>query len=87
MPLFSDACYLCSNHRPALEGKLLVANMLENERQTRNRLARYKIFREKYGDNWQEMINMEQDPATVSTEQLREVFDMVDSDHGGTLDR
>ena len=32
-------------------------------------------------------MNMEQDPATVTSEQLRDVFDMVDVDKGGTLDK
>jgi hypothetical protein len=53
--------------------------------QTEKRVARFKLFRQKYGDEWQEAMNMEQDPAATTTEQLREMFDMVDTDQGGAL--
>ena len=61
--------------------------LIEEERQTQKRLARFKLFRQKYGEDWQAAMNMEQDPATVTREQMREIFDMVDTDRGGTLDR
>eukprot|EP01048_Picozoa_sp_COSAG05_P006572 COSAG05_NODE_435_length_9845_cov_24.433364_2_plen_598_part_00 len=61
--------------------------MIEEERQTQKRLARFKLFRKKYGEDWQAAMNMEQDPASISQDQLREVFEMVDVSGDGTLDR
>ena len=43
--------------------------------------------RNRYGEDWQQQMNMEQEPAAVTNDQLREVFDMVDVDKGGTLDK
>ena len=45
------------------------------------------LARSRYGEDWQQQMNMEQEPAAVTNDQLREVFDMVDVDKGGTLDK
>ena len=51
------------------------------------KLKRVALYREYYGEDWEEAIDMEQDPRRVTRNQLKKMFDMVDEDKGGTLDR
>ena len=85
----AEACFravlaLESHNMQARVSAKKVALLLEKRAEER-KTERKKIHMQKrYGDNWATEMGCEQ---TCTDEDLREVFDLVDVDGGGTLDR
>lgn len=61
-----------------------VGRMQEAERQRAKRAKHLQICKQRYGDNWREAMLMD---TQVGDDDLKEMFDMVDDDNSGYLDR
>lgn len=81
---FQKALALDASNFAARSGMKRAQSLLAIERRKLRKVKCLELFRKRYGDNWREMMALDQDK---SDKDLKEVFEMVDEDSSGLLDR
>jgi calmodulin len=72
------------NNLKARSGLKRAEGLASKARQRARKIKGLALFQQRYGDRWREMMSLDQEQTDKD---LKEVFDMVDDDDSGLLDR
>jgi Ca2+-binding EF-hand superfamily protein len=81
---FQKALSLETKNLNARSGLKRAESLMATERRKLRKMKGLALFRKRYGENWREMMTLDREQ---SDKDLKEVFDMVDEDGSGLLDR
>ena len=82
--MFQKALGLDAKNLSARSGLKRAESLMATERRKLRKMKGLALFKKRYGENWREMMSLDREQGDKD---LKEVFDMVDEDGSGLLDR